>query len=137
MTSLASSVESVQMISTPRTSHQQRKAGSLPPDSLVVPVTLSTNLEFELNKALENLKSIADRVGAKTSWVVDILDAIDRHGVPAVKSKNHVTHTHALSWTDSEGCILWKHYQCKSGAHTERRKLIARGFKDAKVTEIK
>ena len=125
MTSLASSVESVHMTSTPRTSHQQRKAGSLPPDSLVVPVTLSTNLEFELNKALENLKSIAERVGSKTSWVVDILDAIDRHGVPAVKSKSHVAHTHKLTWNVSNGFGATSYYQSRSGAHTARRKLIA------------
>jgi len=124
------------MTSTPRTSYQIRKAGSLPPDDLVVPSILAVHLEFELRKALENLKAIADRVGSKTSWIVDILDAIDGHGVPKVKSKNHAEYTHKLEWK-SGPWTTFKLYQCKGGANTARRKLIAQGFKDAKVTEIK
>ena len=121
------------MTTTPRTSAKQCKAGSLDPDTLVVPLTLSANLEFELNRALANLSAIAERVGSKSSWCQDILDTIDKLGLPKQSKQSDITYTHVLIWG---GGKHKRFYPGKGGAHTKRRQLIADGVKDAIVKEV-
>ena len=124
------------MTTTPRTAHKQCKAGSLPEDALVVPITLSANLEFELNKALQDLQAIADRVGAKSSWVLDIIAEIDSAGVPMKKQQPQSSSscTHMLIWGRGKHV---RRYYGEAGAHAARRKLIQEGYKDATVREVR